>query len=252
MDPSTPETPEVLQPPTMGMEFDEIPDDPATEPEEPEEEEDTLKEPRLYHFVARYDQNWNYNEICKKCFMAEKEWLCVKEHQNLPNTHVHFQGYSMLTVDSFGKKMTRLAHTHHIKKENPKSRPVTMFRRDTTELGFQYMAKELRQPLSHNLFTLEKLKELKEKSVLHCHKMKTVVKDFVSAIPDETLLGWIAKGPDANTLVKWTARYLFLAQENGKVELPEYNPRHSRTSLVRGLIAHPKVTRNLKAELYFL
>lgn len=253
MDPSTPETPEVLQPPTMGMEFDAIPDDPATEPEEPEEEEECNKEPTLYHFLCRYDQNWNYPEICKKFFMEEKEWLCVKEHQNLPNTHVHFQGYSMLTKESFKKKMTRLAHTHHIKKENPKSRPVSMHGRDTTELGFQYMMKEqqLRQPLAHNLFTTEKLKELKERSVLHCQKIKTLVKDAVISIPESTMLAWIEKGYDANTLVKLAARYLFAAQEAGKLDLPEYNPRHSRTSIIRGLIAHPKITRNLKADLYF-
>jgi hypothetical protein len=251
MDETPPETPPVLQPPALGMEYDAIPDDQDTEDDEPEEKAPKLEEPRLYHFVARYDQNWDYKAICKKFFMEDKQWLCVKEHQNLPNTHVHFQGYSRLTPMSFQKKMTRLAHTHHIKKENPNSRPVSMFKRNTTELGFQYMAKELRNPLSHNMFTAESLTALKEASVLHCNKLKTVVKDYVSAMSKELVMKIIAKNPKPEELLRTIGRYLFLQHENGKIELPEFNPRHSRASLIRGVIANPFIPREYKSDVMF-
>lgn len=249
MDETPPETPTVLQPPALGMEYDPIPDDPATEDDEPEEKK--LEEPRLYHFVARYDQNWDYKAICKKFFMEEKQWLCVKEHQNLPNTHVHFQGYSRLTPMSFQKKLTRLAHTHHIKKENPKSRPVSMFKRETTELGFQYMAKELRNPLSYNGFTAESLTALKEASVLHVNTLKTVVKDYVHAMSKELIQRFLAKNPKPKELLDKIGWYLFIQHEKGKIELPEFNPRHSRASLIRGIIANPHVPSEYKAALFF-
>ena len=232
-------------PESLEMEYDPIPD--ADGPDDDHAPE--LSAPRLYHMVARYDQFWDYKEICEKFFIKTLPYLAVKEHQNLPNTHVHFQGYSRLTPASFAKKRARLTKTHHIWKENHKSRPVSMHSREPDVLGFQYMAKELRQPLAVNGFTKEELNALKERSVTHVKALKTAVIDHISTITKEFMTKMLRDYKDPATFINRLGHWLFLEQEAGKIELPPYNPRHSRTSIIRGIIAHPDVPVRINDEL---
>lgn len=236
---------------SLEVEQDDRADDGIDE-EDPDHPEGFLAEPRLYHFVARYDQNWNYPEICKMMFNPDMQYLAVKEHQNLPNTHVHFQGYSQVTEGTFAKKRARLTKTHHIWKENPKARPVTMFRRPADVKGFQYMAKELKKPLAQNGFTEDDLKALKDASSLHVKALKTCVIDYIKEINKNDMHRLLAGYTDVYRFINRIGKTLIDGELKGKIELPPYNPRHSRTSIIRGLLAHPDVPANIKGELYSL
>lgn len=230
------------------------PESEEMDPESPEEvpEAPQLTEPRFYHFKILYDPSWNYAAICKRFFMEEYPYLCVLEHINQPNTHVHFQGTSRLAEPTVKARLTRLAAQHHLRKINPKARPTSMKARAPDVMGFQYMAKELKPNyvLAVNQFTEEDLKELKEKSVMHCAKLKTSVKDFIvnEKIPHSYWDGC----KDGNELIQRISVALIKANRDGKIELPEYSKHHTRTSIIRGLLANKDIPAKYKGWLYCL
>lgn len=219
---------------------------------EGEDEVVELTEPRFYHFKILYDPSWDYKAICKRFFMEDKPYLCVLEHVNQPNTHVHFQGTSRLAPPTVKARLTRLAANHHLRKINPKARPTSMSARPVDVVGFQYMAKELKPNylLAVNLFTPEELEELKEKSVLHCKKMKTELRDFIARKMD---FDWtkLSEVP-TEQVIQHVTYCLFVAQRKKDIELPEYNKHHTRTSIIRGLLANTRCPDKLKAKLYCL
>jgi hypothetical protein len=249
MEGTEPETPEILQPPTMGVEYDPIPDDQDTEDEEEPDKEPKLDGPRLRHLVAKFDPNWDYQAVCRKFFEKDMKYLATLEHLTT-NAHVHMQGYSRLADTSFAKKITRLAATHWQCKMSKGKRPVKQMRRPADCVGFQYMMKELKPPLVNNGFTQEELEDMKRKTTLVVHGLKTVVKDYVSGAPDDFIKIALEKSKDKEQLIQVTTRWLFQQQEEGLIELPEYSAHHTRTSIIRGLLKHPKMPRNWKADLY--
>lgn len=224
--------------------------DPESEPEVPEAPE--LDEPRFYHFKILYDPSWNYPALCKRFFLEDHPYLCVLEHINQPNTHVHFQGSSRLQEATVKARLRRLAHKHHLRKLNPKARPTSMKARLPDVTGFQYMAKELKPAyvLAANKFTEKDLEELKEKSVMHCTKLKTTVRDFLAQ--EKFHKDHFIHMKDGNTVVQNTAVALIRHQSAGKIELPEYNKHHTRISIIRGLLANKTVPDNVKGWLYCL
>lgn len=213
-----------------------------------------LPEPRFVHFKILYDPSWNYKKICQKFFVKDMKYLCVMEHINKPNTHVHFQGSCVLSDATIKNRLTRLAAHHHLRKINPKARPTSMSARPVDVVGFQYMAKELKKEyvLAVHLFTKEELLELKEKSVMHCTKLKTVVKDTVAGWSAQDTRNATGGATDALKALKNVGRTLFYLQKAGKIEMPEYNPFHTRTSIIRGMLANPHLSDALKGDLITL
>jgi hypothetical protein len=55
-----------------------------------------------------------------------------------------------------------------------------------------------------------------------------------------------------NQLVNLTGAWLFKASEEKLIELPEYNKHHTRTSVIRGLMANPHLPEKWHAKLYSL
>lgn len=231
---------------------DPVPADYLSIPEPTKE----IKEPAFYHFKVYYDQSWNYRAIAEKLFMKELPYLCVIEHLGMPNTHVHFQGSSMLTEGSFRNNLKILASKHHMRKIKPTARPTSMVHRPADAIGFQYMAKELNTSyvLAVNKFTWKDLEELKAKSTLHCQVLKVSVSDFIAEIEKHHFMRLIVSSTgitrDANAVILQTAKLLFEAEDKGKIKLPPYSKHHTRNSIINGLIRNPACPRPLKAELY--
>lgn len=214
-----------------------------------------LPEARFVHFKILYDPSWDYKKICKKFFVNDEKYLCVLEHINRPNTHVHFQGMCLLADATVKNRLTRLAAHHHLRKINPKSRPTSMSCRPVDVKGFQYMAKELKKEyvLAHNGFTLDDLKKLKEDSVMHCTVIKTAVKDRIAGW-DEKYIKQILRvsNDDPRLLLDRVGAALFAEQHLGKFDMPEYNAHHTRTSVIRGLMANPHIPVPMKGRLMVL
>lgn len=212
-----------------------------------------LPDPRFYHFKILYDQTWDYPKICEKFFMKEHKYLCVLEHVNQPNTHVHFQGMSLLAPPTVKARLTRLVKTHHLRTLNPKCRPASMSARPVDVVGFQYMAKEMKKEyiLASNLFTPEELQELKDKSLLHCTKLKTCIKDYIAGLPKATV-DIMMQSASPNDMIERVGHGLFIAAGQGQIELPEYNKHHTRASVIRGLMANPHLSEKWKGKLYVL
>lgn len=211
------------------------------------------KQAAFYHFKVLYDQSWNYNAIAASLFLKEEPYLAVIEHLGMPNTHVHFQGMSMVTLETFRNKLKILASQHHLRKIKPSARPTSMVTRPADVKGFQYMAKEVNisYVLAVNKFTMKELHDLKEKSILHCQVLKTSVRDFVAQIPRNEFNEIVTKGKgEIKNIVAQFGLYLFEAEDKKQIELPEYNKHHTRNSIIRGIIANPGCHRKLKALLY--
>ena len=217
------------------------------------EEPPLLPEPIFYHFKILYDQTWDYEKICAKTFMSEHPYLCVLEHLNKPNTHVHFQGMSRIATATMKARITRLVQGHHLRKFNPKCRPASMSARPVDVTGFQYMAKEYKPAhvLARNMFSDEDLVDLKAKSTLHCTAIKTCVRDYVAGFDKDTIdLAMRVETTDA--MINAIGHCLFLGAERGDLDLPEYNKHHTRNSVIRGLLANPHLTVKWKGKLYVL
>lgn len=215
-----------------------------------------LPEPRFYHFKILYDQTWDYKQISADFFMADHPYLCVIEHLNKPNTHVHFQGMSLCAEPTIKNRITRLVSHHHLRKLNPKCRPSSMTARPPDVTGFQYMCKEVKPEyvLAMNQFTMEQLEELKSKSALHCKELKTHVKDLVERFTQREIEKEIhvTKSSNAADVIRHTGRYLVWGESTGLWTLPPYNRHYTRQSVIEGLRRNPHVPLTVKAELYVL
>jgi hypothetical protein len=219
---------------------------------EPEEDEDVVSETsRLYHFKILYDQTWDYPALCARLFDPEQRHLCVLEHINQPNTHVHFQGYSNITEDSMRSRLKRLAQKHHLRKLNPKARPTSMVTRAPDEKGFQYMAKEYKPAyvLSSNGFTPEDMAKLKEDSTMHCKELKFNVTDYIRNFKKEDIPPYFRSTP-AQQFIEDTCLKLFLHERAGLIKVPRYSKHHTRTSVMRGLLENEHVSPEMKARMW--
>jgi hypothetical protein len=91
----------------------------------------------MEHFKVNFDQTWDYAKIAQKMFLLEPyQCLVMKEHANMANTHVHFQGYTKCTPASFSNKRKRLAKHHYTRKTDPKSRPISACKRACDSVDF--------------------------------------------------------------------------------------------------------------------
>lgn len=214
-----------------------------------------LEEPRFYHFKIHYDQTWDYEDICKRFFSQSHPYLCVLEHLNEPNTHVHFQGMSIYAERTVKARLNRLAATHHLRRLNPKCRPSSMKARPPDVTGFQYMCKEVRPQyvLAMNMFTMEDLMELKEKSILHVKELQCKIIDLVRDIPKSVIDKWfITKSTTPDQVIKEASRHLIARELRGEIKLPKYHRHHNRSSFVEGLRQNEHIPATLKGDLFCL
>jgi len=140
-------------------------------------------EPAHYHFKVMYDPSWDYDAICQKIYDKDKPYLAVLEHLST-NAHVHFHGTSNYAARTVKNYVSSLAKKHHLRKLDPKCRPAKMSSKETNEMGFQYIAKEVNISYikARNLFTDEEIHELKKKSQEYVHKLKFNTTEIVKQI----------------------------------------------------------------------
>lgn len=226
----------------------------ALSPIEPSEDGDVdeIASERFVHFKIKFDQAADYKKMAAGFFSDQHPYLVIVEHLNMANTHVHFQGTSVLTDRAVKARLTRIAKTHPLRKFNPKCRPCSMSCRPVDVVGFQYMCKEYKPAhvLASHMFTEQELQDLKEKSVMHVQAIKTKVTDEIA--------GWTQKrvmqiqASSGRDLLYQVAKGLLWLQGKGKFELPNYNAHHTKTSIIRGILANPYFSEALKAELLVL
>lgn len=223
-------------------------------PLEEEMEEDTeelASEPQFRHFKALFDYTWDHKKIAEKLFCPDHPYLVVKEHLNKPNTHVHFQGMSLLTENAFRRKVGRLAKKHVLRKDAPRCRPTSMSCRPVDVKGFQYMAKELTPAsvLASNMFSMEQLAELKEKSVMHVKELKMAVPHIIAQMPKEEIEELYRRRKSTREFLNEVIAFMLKGEEQGRWVLPEYNEQFFRKSVIKGLWLRKDLPRQLRAEI---
>jgi len=188
-------------------------------------------EMRLEHFKCSYDPAWNYQAIAESIFDGPRI-LVVAEKMDV-NAHVHFQGYTNLSRDTFDKRLTALAATHYKRKHNPKCRPVLRHKRTCDERGFQYISKELddqRDPLFSRGFSDEELHALWSASTALVDKLKTGLGDYLKSKPFK---GLTPKDIHLN-LARHAADYLKENDIKGG--------RHTKYNILNAMLTHPDAT----------
>lgn len=225
---------------------------PELSPDVPEE---LLEQPRFYHFKIKYDQSWDYPDICKKFFMQTQPYLCIIEHLNEANTHVHFQGMSIYAERTVKARLNRLARQHHLRKFSKGCRPCSMRAREPDVVGYQYMCKEVKPEhiLDMNMFTMEDIFELKKKSTMHVKELMCKIIDLVRDIPKSVIDKWfITKSTTPDQVIKEASRHLIARELRGEIKLPKYHRHHNRSSFVEGLRQNEHIPASLKGDLFCL
>lgn len=223
------------------------------EASEDEEAVDLQARPGFFHFKAKYDPFWDYEAICNKTFRSDKPYLCVIEHLNMANTHVHFQGHADLTFGSMRQKLTKLNKTHHLRKFK-NGRNISMKARAPTDVGFQYMCKEYKPEhvLAKNMFTEEDLMELKAKSTMHVKALKACIPDFIKGWNKADMQAILMGIDTTQLLIERCGKALFHCAEKGQIELPKYNKHYTRQSVIQGLLENEHLSISWKGKLYTL
>ena len=54
------------------------------------------------------------------------------------------------------------------------------------------------------------------------------------------------------TIIEKTTQLLVKHADAGKLALPKYNARHTRTSIIRGILEHPMKPAEFRAKVYCL
>jgi len=212
----------------------------------------TLPGVAFEHFKVSHDPAWDYEKICKEMFREDEKYLCVLE-KVATNPHAHFQGIPRDDQKTQDRKRKALAETHYRKKIE-RCNPVKKMKRGADEVGFQYINKTVVGPqyiLARNGFTDEELKDLHEKSKAHVSKLKYTVTDWILDLPDEKIVKlWKAGHEDVNRLLREITTLLFEAADRGEIEIPKYNRKYSRDSVINGLTNNKKLPTRLRAALF--
>ena len=198
---------------------------------------------RLEHFKCNYDQTWDYPAIANSLFDGEK--VMVQDEKRTGNHHVHFQGYTTLAKRTYDGRITDLSATHYIKKMEPGRRPIRRMRSGkATEMGFQYILKEGRQPLYQRGFSEDEIKDLIEKSKEYVDKLKSSAADILRDHPKSDL---IFKFPNAETMEK---RVRFLVGESYRKAGRKVTGRYFKDEILNALINDPRCSNPQREELY--
>lgn len=135
---------------------------------------------RLEHFTCKYDPAWDYEKIAEDMFNGPRYLVMLEKIST--NAHVHFQGETSYAERTFANKRQELSATHFIRKLKPSARPVKGVNRPVTEQGFQYICKELNQPLAVKGFTEEQLEDMWTASQEYVTDKKTKISEFVKEL----------------------------------------------------------------------
>jgi hypothetical protein len=133
----------------------------------------------MRHFKMSYDPKLHDQipEISRQLY-GDNKALVVAEKLHV-NAHIHFQGYTDLTEQSFRNKLGVLTKDHYMRRSLPgqPKYPVKCVKREADDMGFQYLCKE--DPpnvLYKNHFTDEDIEELHEASDLYTETLKDDLK----------------------------------------------------------------------------
>jgi len=198
--------------------------------------------PTLQHFKVTFDSSWtqeDYLRICDHVFGDSPQVLVVAEKMK-QNAHVHFQGYTRYSHETFKKRRTIAKDMHYTQKPGigarKGARPVTGGDQDrpVNATGFQYMCKEppsVTNPVYSRGFTPEQLAELHEKSNAYVENLKFNTFNYVT----ENVTAERVKTMDPKTLLsKCLLMIAFKLRETKKMK-----SRHTRTDVINALLHHP-------------
>ena len=102
------------------------------------------------------------------------------------------------------------------------------------------------------MFTEEQLIEMKARSTMKIKEYQTCVADYIKNIPFEEFATILCMDMDGPTIIEKTTQLLFEHADAGKLALPKYNARHTRTSIIRGIMEHPRMPAETRASVYCL
>jgi len=204
------------------------------------------------HFKASHDPAWDYEKICKDMFREDEKYLCVLEKVST-NPHVHFQGTPRDPPKVQDRKRKALAETHYKRALQPLCHPIKKAKRAVDEIGFQYINKAIVAPqyiLARNGFTDQELADLQAKSKDHVNQLKYSVTEWVLDLPVEKIVGFWQRHEDVNKLLRDVCEEMFEASDRGELEIPKYNRKYSRDSVINGLTQNKSLPKRLRAALF--
>lgn len=198
---------------------------------------------RLEHFTCKYDPTWDYEKIAEDMYDGPRYLVMLEKIST--NAHVHFQGETTYAERTFANKRQKLSATHFIRKLKPSSRPVKGKKEPATELGFQYVCKELNEPLAYKGFTLDELEEMHDNSNMHVKEKKEKMKDYVkemSLCPTEFM------GDDSEHACLF---YKVLLDVDRQLKIMDKEPsRYTKRDVANGLRAHKHCNDSMTLWLY--
>lgn len=200
-------------------------------------------EVRLEHFTCKYDPAWDYKKIAEDMFNGPRYLVMLEKIST--NAHVHFQGETDYAERTFANMRQELSATHFIRKLKPSARPVKGVNRPVTETGFQYICKELNEPLAVKGFTQLQLEDMWEKSEAHVQDKKEKIRDYVRdmEIPEAQFHG----GPEEHAHLF----YNVLMDVDMKLREMDREPtRYTKRDIAHGLRKHKHCSNCMLLWLY--
>lgn len=198
---------------------------------------------RLEHFTCKYDPAWDYKAIAENMFNGPRYLVMLEKIST--NAHVHFQGETDYAERTFANMRQELSATHFIRKLKPSARPVKGVNRPVTEQGFQYICKELNEPLACKGFTQLQLEEMWQDSEAHVQDKKEKIRDYVRdmEIPEAQFHG----GPEEHAHLF----YNVLMDVDMKLREMDRDPtRYTKRDIANGLRKHKHCSNCMLLWLY--
>jgi len=152
---------------------------------------------RLYHVKIPFCPYINWSNLAGKIFEPEPaKCLVMAENLNKATGHVHMQGYTKRSVRALKKIREDVHDAHSLMVEFKRKRAAdpayakahkrlklsTELKKEPTELGFQYVCKEVNVPLYSQGFTPEELADLHENSNMCVKAKKQAVADILEPL----------------------------------------------------------------------
>ena len=131
----------------------------------------TMLVPMIHLVVNPFDSDLGYRPFCEAVF-GQNRFLCMVEKFGRWSVwHLHIQGELAVSLQEFERRKKILTQQHFTKRLRPSSHPIKVMRQAATEIGFQYMAKDLpRSAVLHMQgFTDGDIDTLYRASQAHCN-----------------------------------------------------------------------------------
>lgn len=200
---------------------------------------------RLEHFTCKYDPAWDYKKIAEDMFNGPRYLVMLEKLAT--NAHVHFQGETDYAERTFANMRQELSKTHFIRALKPTARPVKGVTRPVTEQGFQYICKELNQPLAVKGFTNTQLEDLWVTSEAYVQDKKMKVKEYVADNPELTAHDFMGDDESHSRLFY----KVLLEVDQHLIGKDQKDPtRYTKRDVATGLRRHPHCTESFLLWLY--